>query len=57
MPGDELEHAPTALATADARTRGLAVPPFCPYVRKVIADNPDAYVELDHRRPACKVAD
>jgi uncharacterized protein len=33
-------------ALADARRRGLAVRPFCPYVRKVIADNPEAYLEL-----------
>ena len=31
---------------ADARRRGLAVLPFCPYVRKVIADNPDRYLDL-----------
>ncbi len=31
---------------ADARRRGLAVLPFCPYVRKVIADNPDKYLDL-----------
>jgi len=26
--------------------RGLAVLPFCPYVRRVIADNPDKYLDL-----------
>lgn len=31
---------------ADARTRGLAVLPFCPYVRRVIADHPDKYLDL-----------
>lgn len=31
---------------ADARRRGLSVLPFCPYVRKVIADNPEEYVDL-----------
>ena len=31
---------------ADARRRGLAVLPFCPYVRKVIADAPDRYLDL-----------
>jgi uncharacterized protein len=30
----------------DARRRRLAVLPFCPYVRKVIAQNPDAYLDL-----------
>jgi predicted GNAT family acetyltransferase len=25
----------------DARNRGLSVLPFCPYVRKVVADNPE----------------
>jgi predicted GNAT family acetyltransferase len=30
----------------DARRRGLAVLPFCPYVRKVIAQNPDTYLDL-----------
>jgi predicted GNAT family acetyltransferase len=29
----------------DARTRGLRVHPYCPYVRKVLADNPQ-YVTL-----------
>jgi hypothetical protein len=33
-------------ALADARRRGLAVRPFCPYVRKVIADNPEAFLDL-----------
>lgn len=28
-------------ALADARTRGLAVHPFCPYVRSYIAKHPD----------------
>ncbi len=31
---------------ADSRRRGLAVLPFCPYVRKVIAENPDKYLDL-----------
>lgn len=31
---------------ADVRRRGLAVLPFCPYVRKVIAKNPDQYLDL-----------
>jgi predicted GNAT family acetyltransferase len=30
----------------DVRRRRLAVLPFCPYVRKVIAENPDAYLDL-----------
>ena len=30
----------------DARRRGLAVLPFCPYVRKVIASNPEQYLDL-----------
>jgi hypothetical protein len=31
---------------ADARRRGLAVLPFCPYVRRAIAENPDKYLDL-----------
>lgn len=31
---------------ADARRRGLAVLPFCPYVRNVIAQHPDMYLDL-----------
>ena len=31
---------------ADSRRRGLAVLPFCPYVRRVIVDNPDRYLDL-----------
>ena len=31
---------------ADVRRRGLAVLPFCPYVRQVIASNPDKYLDL-----------
>jgi predicted GNAT family acetyltransferase len=31
---------------ADARRRGLAVLPFCPYVRKVIAGHPEKYLDL-----------
>jgi predicted GNAT family acetyltransferase len=31
---------------ADVRRRGLAVLPFCPYVRQVIASNPDLYLDL-----------
>ncbi|HEU4515517.1 MAG TPA: GNAT family N-acetyltransferase [Nocardioidaceae bacterium] len=34
----------------DARRRGLAVLPFCPYVRKVIADDPDRYLDLVRTR-------
>ena len=30
----------------DARVRGLAVLPFCPYVRKVIAKNANTYLDL-----------
>ena len=30
----------------DARRRGLAVLPFCPYVRKVIAGSPDRFLDL-----------
>src|SRR5882757_1687981 len=30
----------------DARRRGLAVLPMCPYVRKVIAENPTTYLDL-----------
>ncbi|HEY5420046.1 MAG TPA: GNAT family N-acetyltransferase [Marmoricola sp.] len=33
-------------ALDDARRRGLAVLPFCPYVRKVIAKNAATYLEL-----------
>lgn len=33
-------------ALEDARRRGLEVLPFCPYVRKVIAENPEKYVDL-----------
>ena len=33
-------------ALGDARRRGLAVLPFCPYVRKVIAENPGQYLDL-----------
>jgi predicted GNAT family acetyltransferase len=33
-------------ALDDARARGLAVLPFCPYVRKVIAENPGQYLDL-----------
>lgn len=31
---------------ADARRRGLGVLPFCPYVRNVIASNPEEYLDL-----------
>jgi len=31
---------------ADARSRGLAVLPFCPYVRSVIARDPDRFLDL-----------
>ena len=30
----------------DARRRGLAVLPFCPHVRKVIAGDPDRFLDL-----------
>jgi hypothetical protein len=33
-------------ALQDARSRGLAVLPFCPYVRKVISENPEQYLDL-----------
>ncbi len=33
-------------ALADARARELAVLPFCPYVRKVIAGDPEKYLDL-----------
>lgn len=33
-------------ALADVRRRGLAVLPFCPYVRRVIADSPGEYLDL-----------
>jgi predicted GNAT family acetyltransferase len=35
-----------AAALADARARGLAVLPFCPYVRKVVAENAEEYLDL-----------
>ena len=31
---------------ADARRRGLGVLPYCPYVAKVIANEPDRYLAL-----------
>jgi len=31
---------------AEARTQGLAVIPYCTYVRKVIAENPETYLDL-----------
>lgn len=33
-------------ALDDARERGLAVLPFCPYVRKIIATSPERYLDL-----------
>jgi uncharacterized protein len=33
-------------ALDDARRRGLAVLPFCPYVRRVIEQNAGAYLDL-----------
>lgn len=33
-------------ALADVRDRGLAVLPFCPYVRSVIASDPAQYLDL-----------
>ena len=35
-----------AEALADARRRGLGVLPVCPYVRRVIARDPQAYLDL-----------
>lgn len=35
-----------AEALDDARRRGLSVLPFCPYVRKVIAADPEQYLDL-----------
>ena len=34
------------LALEDARRRGLAVLPFCPFVRSIIARDPDRYLDL-----------
>jgi predicted GNAT family acetyltransferase len=33
-------------ALADARAQGLAVLPYCPYVRKLIVENPSEYLDL-----------
>lgn len=33
-------------ALDDAKEQGLAVQPVCPYVKKVIAENADTYLEL-----------
>lgn len=33
-------------ALDDVRSRGLAVLPFCPYVRKVIASDPEKFLDL-----------
>ena len=30
----------------EARSQGLAVIPYCTYVRKVISENPEAYLDL-----------
>jgi predicted GNAT family acetyltransferase len=49
MPGHEGRGVAKQLVTAalaDARRRGLAVLPFCPYVGKVIADDPQHYLDL-----------
>jgi predicted GNAT family acetyltransferase len=49
MPGHEGRGVARRLVTAalaDVRSRGLEVLPFCPYVRKVIADHPDEYLDL-----------
>jgi uncharacterized protein len=49
LPGHEgrgLAKQLVTFALADARRRGLAVLPECPYVRKVIADNPSEYLDL-----------
>jgi predicted GNAT family acetyltransferase len=44
--GQGLARKLVADALADSRRRGLAVLPPCPNVRRVIADNPDKYVDL-----------
>lgn len=44
--GRGLAKALVAEALEDARRRGLAVLPFCPYVRKVIAAEPTRYLDL-----------
>jgi predicted GNAT family acetyltransferase len=41
-----LARALVAEALEDSRRRGLAVLPFCPYVRKVIASEPERYLDL-----------
>ncbi|WP_374928420.1 GNAT family N-acetyltransferase [Kytococcus sedentarius] len=50
-----------AEALADSRQRGLAVLPFCPYVRAVIARSPEEYLDLvrpeDRARFALPAAD
>ncbi len=33
-------------ALDDVRERGFAVLPFCPYVRQLVAEHPDAYLDL-----------
>ncbi|MFM2077391.1 MAG: hypothetical protein RJA49_1281 [Actinomycetota bacterium] len=48
-PGHEGKGLAKELVTAaltEARAAGLAVLPQCPYVRKVIADDPAAYLDL-----------
>ncbi len=44
--GRGLARALVAVALGDARQRALAVLPFCPYVREVIARNPQEYLDL-----------
>lgn len=49
LPGHEGEGLARKLVEAvlaEVRERGLGVIPECPYVRKVIADNPDRYLDL-----------
>lgn len=41
-----LAHILVTKVLAEVRSRGLGVIPECPYVRGVIADNPDQYLDL-----------
>jgi hypothetical protein len=57
MPGHEGRGVAKRLVTAalgEARQRGLSVLPVCPYVRKVIADNPSLYLDLVPRAARTK---
>jgi predicted GNAT family acetyltransferase len=57
MPGHEGRGVAKRLVTAalgQARQRGLSVVPVCPYVRKVIADNPSLYLDLVPRAARSK---